>query len=222
MAAPTPTPQVVELVHRGLNSTVYDVKWLPGTAKFVALGCKLRGTGVLQVFELDGTELHPTAQAEQPSSLKCGAFGAGASSAHLALGNLAGQLQLLDLEQPGSAPLFCVQAHRGIVNAVDAFGGGQDGACGPPAIATAGADGGVRVWDPRAPAAPTAAFLPAQGAAPRDCWCVAFGDAHGGDGRCLLAGYDNGDIKLFDLRGGGAAVRWETNVGRGVCGVQFD
>ncbi len=259
---------------------------------------------MLQVFELDGGELHVAAQAEQPASLKCGAFGAGAGAAHLALGDFAGQLQLLDLDQPGSGPLFSIQAHRGIVNALDACGDRvgaghlgqgrrqhvilrlllrlrrqpptckfantqdelarlQDGGCGPPAIATAGADGGVRVWDPRAPAAPTAAFLPAEGAAQRDCWCgchcsgstprnlltiagwcsafvkldmglhqmrvslpsaccrcVAFGDAHDGEGQCLLAGYDNGDVKMFDLRGGGAAVRWQTNVAKGVCSVQ--
>ena len=36
----------------------------------------------------------------------------------------------------------------------------------------------------------------------------------------MLAGYSNGDLKLFDLAAGDAAVRWETNVGRGVCGVQ--
>lgn len=98
------------------------LRWLPGTANFVALGCQLRGTGILQVFQLDGTELRPAAQAEQPTSLKCGVFGAGAAAAHLAVGNFAGQLQLLDLEQPGSAPLFSVQAHRGIVNALDTCG----------------------------------------------------------------------------------------------------
>lgn len=103
-------------------------RWLPGTASFVVLGCHPRGTGMLQVFELDDAELHPAAQAEQASSLKCGAFGAGSAAAHMAVGNFAGQLQLLDLEQPGSAPVFSVHAHRGIVNALDAFGS-QVGAC---------------------------------------------------------------------------------------------
>ena len=36
----------------------------------------------------------------------------------------------------------------------------------------------------------------------------------------MLAGYDNGDLKLFDLRMG--LLRWETALGNGVCGVQFD
>lgn len=34
----------------------------------------------------------------------------------------------------------------------------------------------------------------------RNCWAVAFGDCHSADDRCLLAGYDNGDVKMFDLR----------------------
>jgi len=32
--------------------------------------------------------------------------------------------------------------------------------------------------------------------------------------RCVAAGYDNGDVKLFDLRA--MALRWETNVNNGV------
>ena len=35
----------------------------------------------------------------------------------------------------------------------------------------------------------------------------------------MAAGYDNGDIKLFDLRN--MAVRWETNIKNGVCLKNF-
>ena len=54
----------------------------------------------------------------------------------------------------------------------------------------------------------------------RDCWSVAFGNAHTDDERCVLAGYDNGDVKLFDLRMG--RQRWSTNLRNGVCSVAFD
>ena len=54
----------------------------------------------------------------------------------------------------------------------------------------------------------------------RDCWCVAFGNSFNNEERCVLAGYDNGDIKMFDLRVN--KLRWEGNVRNGVCGVQFD
>ena len=61
---------------------------------------------------------------------------------------------------------------------------------------------------------------PEEGAVVRDCWSVSFGDAHTAFSRCLVAGYDNGDVKLFDLAAG--RLRWETNVCNGVCGVDFD
>eukprot|EP00884_Botryococcus_braunii_P001227 jgi/Botrbrau1/11104/Bobra.0219s0013.1 len=54
----------------------------------------------------------------------------------------------------------------------------------------------------------------------RDCWCVAFGNSYNDDERCLLAGYDNGDVKMFDLRTN--SIRWQVNVKNGVCGLQFD
>ena len=54
----------------------------------------------------------------------------------------------------------------------------------------------------------------------RDCWAVAMGNSYNDAERCVLAGYDNGDVKMFDLRTN--TVRWEGNVRNGVCGVHFD
>jgi len=50
-----------------------------------------------------------------------------------------------------------------------------------------------------------------------NCVSVA-GNACNAHDRCVAAGYDNGDIKLFDLRN--MSLRWETNVKNGV-GVWF-
>jgi len=36
----------------------------------------------------------------------------------------------------------------------------------------------------------------------------------------IAAGFDNGDIKLFDLRA--MKIQWSTNVLNGVCSLQFD
>lgn len=128
-------------------------RWVPGTAKFVALGCHARGTGALQLWELDGADLSQVAAEEPSASLKCACFGAGTGSATsqqlLALGNFAGQLQLVDVERLGSgsnssgsgssSAVFSVQAHAGIVNAVDACSGSQVGA---------GRFGGASCWVP--------------------------------------------------------------------------
>ena len=40
-------------------------RWVPGTAKFVALGSYARGTGTLQVYELDGASLQRLSEAEK-------------------------------------------------------------------------------------------------------------------------------------------------------------
>lgn len=52
----------------------------------------------------------------------------------------------------------------------------------------------------------------------RDCWSVAFGDSYSDTERCVCAGFDNGDIRVFDLRI--LKLRWETNVRYGVCSIE--
>lgn len=90
---------------------------------------------------------------------------------------------------------------------------------GAPEIATCGRDGCVRVWDPRVRDA-VLSIEPKEGEAARDCWTVTFGDSYDDDHRVLAAGYDNGDVKLFDMRT--STLRWETNVGNGVVCCEFD
>ena len=43
---------------------------------------------------------------------------------------------------------------------------------------------------------------------------------HSDEERCIAAGYDNGDVKLFDLRT--QSMRYETNVSNGVTNIEFD
>lgn len=54
----------------------------------------------------------------------------------------------------------------------------------------------------------------------RDCWAVGFGDSFNSSERAVCSGYDNGDIKLFDLRN--MALRWETTCKNGICSLEFD
>jgi WD40 repeat protein len=49
---------------------------------------------------------------------------------------------------------------------------------------------------------------------------VCFGNAHCADERVVAAGYDNGDVKLLDLKT--MSIRWEDNVKKGVCHLSFD
>ena len=61
---------------------------------------------------------------------------------------------------------------------------------------------------------------PGDGAQTRECWSVAFGNAYNPNDRMVAAGFDNGDIKIFDLRT--MTLHWETHVSNGVCSVAFD
>uniref|UniRef100_A0A4W3JZN2 Dynein axonemal assembly factor 10 n=1 Tax=Callorhinchus milii TaxID=7868 RepID=A0A4W3JZN2_CALMI len=115
--------------------------------------------------------------------------------------------------------VYSVKAHKEIINTIDGVGGLGIGE-GAPEIVTGSRDGMVKVWDPRQKNTPVANMQPADGDTKRDCWTVAFGHAYNQQDRCVCAGYDNGDIKLFDLRS--MSLRWETNIRNGVCCVEFD
>lgn len=136
-------------------------------------------------------------------------------------------------------------AHHGIINAIDTAGSVENH--GASEIVTGGQDGIVKVWDPRCNEAvvhiepttkvsfrttfttliqvffvvslliPNHIFLQNSNGS-RDCWAVAFGDAHKNDERCVCAGFDNGDIRVFDLRI--LRIRWESNVRNGVVGLE--
>ena len=64
----------------------------------------------------------------------------------------------------------------------------------------------MKVWDVRQKGEPVATMAPEEGESTRDCWSVCFGDAYTSEERAVAAGWDNGDVKIFDLRS--MAVRW--------------
>ncbi|XP_059476522.1 dynein axonemal assembly factor 10 [Neocloeon triangulifer] len=211
--------QLVCLLEKSLTCSVFDVKWIPCSAKFVVLGCLPRSTGTIKIFELNGSELTLIKEAEKPKALKCGTFGASSlRERRLATGDFDGNLSIWDLED-FERPVYTVKAHKELINAVAGFGG-QNIGCGAPEIATCGRDGIVKLWDPRQREVPVAVMKAKEGETPRDCWAVAFGNSFNNDERVIASGYDNGDIKMFDLRK--MQVQWETNLANGVCDLHFD
>ncbi|KAJ3359204.1 WD repeat-containing protein 92 [Allomyces javanicus] len=212
-------PQIINHIAHQVQYTAHDVKWLPQSARLVVGGETTRGTGILQVYELERGSLKLVHETEKDKPFKCMSLGASAlHRRHLATGNFDGYLTIWDLERT-DVPVYRVKAHREIVNAIDGCAG-QAINYGAPEIATAGRDGAVKIWDVRQKDAPVATIAPKTGDAARDCWTVAFGNSHNNDDRSVAAGYDNGDLKLFDLRA--MALVWETNLKNGVCSVQFD
>ena len=184
----------------------------------VTMGITAKAKGILQVFEMNRGELTMVSESLKPEGIKCGTFGASSiEERHLACGDYKGNLSIYDLGR-ADAPLYSVQGHNGIINSVDGIGG-QTVGYGAPELVTGGRDGCVRVWDPRV-REPVVSLEPDEGQAVRDCWTVAFGNSFNDDERCVAAGYDNGDVKLFDLRTN--TLRYETNVNNGVTGIEFD
>lgn len=214
----TDAPQIIEHINKSVTFTPYDTKWIPCSARFVTMGIFPKATGALQIYEMNRGELKLIQETEKKTGIKCGTFGASSlENRQLATGDYGGLLNIWDLEKPEVA-VYSAQAHKSIVNAIDGCGGMNIGH-GAPEIVTGGRDGCVRVWDPRT-SSPVVSLEPDNGEDIRDCWSVGFGNSYNDEERCVVAGYDNGDVKMFDLRMN--SIRWETNVQNGVVDLEFD
>jgi WD repeat-containing protein 92 len=167
---------------------------------------------------LNKGELEMLLDWEKPDGIKCGTFKASPVSIRdLATVDYKGKLVIYDIEK--GKPTFSVQAHATMANVVDGIGG-KGAEYGAPELVTGGSDGCVRVWDPRQEQ-PVVSLEPHESETIRpDCWAVAFGNAYNSEERCLAAGYDNGDVKVFDLKTN--CLRWDTSLSNGVCGLEFD
>ena len=50
-------PQIMTHVHKSVNYTLFDAKFVPRSARFVCLGSYPKGTGAIQVYEITHKEL---------------------------------------------------------------------------------------------------------------------------------------------------------------------
>ena len=211
----TDAPQIIEHIHHNIDFTPYETRWVPCSARLAGLGIAPRGHGVLNVYELSKGDLKVVKEKKAPNGFKCATFGASnLDNRSIATGDYKGILNIWDMERLDS-PTYQVQAHDKIVNCIDGCGG-LDIGNGAPELVTGSRDGTVRVWDPRVQEA-VVSLEPDEKEAARDCWTVCF--EYNDEERVICAGYDNGDIKMFDLKN---TVRWEANVGNGVVGLEFD
>ena len=217
-------PQIMTFSETSTDMTLFDCRWVPCSTRFVVAGTHTKGHGMLQVYTMAerGEGLKQLATMErQKHSFKCITFGATSlADRHPASGDFDGNIDVWDLENKTS--IWKVKGHSSIVNAIDGVGGGSlDTAdVGAPEIVSGSRDGSVKVWDVRIKDKPVACMQPSEGCQTRECWSVAFGNASNLNDRMVSAGFDNGDIKLFDLRT--MTLHWETNVPNGVCSVAFD
>lgn len=224
-------------IHQSITYTPYDTRWVPFSARllkyciisckfysifrFVSMGIHANAKGALNVHQLNNGQLELISEGKTSHGVKCGTFGASSSeNRHIATGDHNGKLSIYDLETMDlNKPVYSQQAHTSIINAIDGCGGIDNIGYGAPEIVTGGRDGCVRLWDQRVNE-PVLALEPGEGQPIRDCWTVAFGNSFNDEERCIAAGYDNGDVKLFDLRTN--TMRYETNVANGVTSIEFD
>lgn len=88
--------QTIAHIEHILNYSVFDVKWIPFSAKFVSIGSTTSGKGIIQIFELDSPKLDKVKEIAVESSLKCCSFGTSSpGERHLAVGDFAGKLKIL-------------------------------------------------------------------------------------------------------------------------------
>jgi hypothetical protein len=66
----TDAPQIIEHVHKSVNFTPYDTRWVPSSARFVVLGIHPKATGALQVFELSSGEASIVQESVKPKGIK--------------------------------------------------------------------------------------------------------------------------------------------------------
>eukprot|EP01117_Protostelium_nocturnum_P012616 TRINITY_DN4643_c0_g1_i1.p1 TRINITY_DN4643_c0_g1~~TRINITY_DN4643_c0_g1_i1.p1 ORF type:complete len:369 (+),score=104.39 TRINITY_DN4643_c0_g1_i1:35-1108(+) len=214
------SPQINILGNKSLTFTVYDTKWIPSSSRFVVLGSHARGIGVIQIYEMQKNELVLRSENDKQSPFKCGTFGATSlEERHLATGDMNGRISTWDLQRPESS-VWTSKGHEQMIYCIDGIGGIKGG--GAPEIVAGSRDGKVSVWDVRT-TNPVLKLDPAPSSytnnVPSDCWTVCFGNSYD-QNRVLGAGFANGDVKLFDLRT--SKTLWMTNVGKGVCNMEFD
>lgn len=210
--------EIVTYIICATDCQIFDTKWLPSfPTKFVVVGATSSSQrGSIQICQLNGDRFDVEKIIEKKSPFRCAAL-ATVRNSSICLGNFHGSLQVFDIEK-FDFPVYDVRAHDGIVNCIDGIGGGNG-----VEIVTGGQDGCIKVWDPRqgvAVVSISAVKKEDGGSGARDCWAVNFADGSNHDDRVVCAGFDNGDIKVIDLRV--QKERWGHNVGIGICKLSCD
>jgi len=67
-------PQIICHIEKSVDYSLFDAKWIPCSAKFVVMGSRPRGTGIIQIYEVSSGELKLVKNIEKSSQIKCGTF----------------------------------------------------------------------------------------------------------------------------------------------------
>lgn len=67
-------PQIICHIEKSVNYSLFDAKWIPCSAKFVVMGSRPRGSGIIQIYEVSSGELKLVKDIERSQPIKCGTF----------------------------------------------------------------------------------------------------------------------------------------------------
>lgn len=67
-------PQIICHIEKSVNYSLFDAKWIPCSAKFVVMGSRPRGSGIIQIYEVSSGELNLLKDIERSQPIKCGTF----------------------------------------------------------------------------------------------------------------------------------------------------
>ncbi|KAI8335180.1 WD40-repeat-containing domain protein [Chlamydoabsidia padenii] len=192
----------INLTTKELAFTAYDVKWVPSSSRICAVGASARSTGKLAIFDVDNQVLSLITEMETSTPIRCCTFGAADTHTRfVATGDFNGGLELWDTQRLELAVETKSDAHESIIHTLDGQG---------TELVTGSRDGWVKVWDTRQISSPVVTLQSSQ----HEVWAVTFGE------QTVAIGYDHGLVRLFDLHA--AAFIWETNLGDGVCSLDFN
>ncbi len=72
----TDAPQIIEHIHKNVNFTPNDTKWIPSSARFVGMGIHPNAKGALNVYQLNNGDLENIVEGITANGIKCGTFSA--------------------------------------------------------------------------------------------------------------------------------------------------
>lgn len=88
--------QTISHIEQSLNYSIFDVKWIPFSAKFAVVGSKSNGKGIIQIYEMDSPKINLVKEITLENSIKCCSFGtSSAGEKHLVIGDFSGKLKIL-------------------------------------------------------------------------------------------------------------------------------
>ncbi|CDJ45214.1 WD domain, G-beta repeat-containing protein, putative [Eimeria tenella] len=207
-------PQIINHSLASVSYVPHAACWVPHSICCFAGGEAAKRTGDLEVYRLSDAQLKRQHHKETKSGIKCMAAAHSPASGRCILtGHFDGTLSAWDSECVERA-VWQLKAHETVANAVSAHPK-------EPLAVTGGREGTVKVWDLRTKQS-VVSLEPAEGEEAAECWAVCWGDCTEGIGRggVIGCGYDNGDVKLFDLRS--MRLLTERNLDYGVCGIATD